>query len=52
MKRALPCRVKHTQSYGVLTSLTLDLAGVGLCAKTNLEELFNFTIQKVGCTRP
>ncbi|GFR40082.1 hypothetical protein Agub_g630, partial [Astrephomene gubernaculifera] len=23
------------------------MAGVGLCAKTNLEELFNFTIQKV-----
>lgn len=35
------------QIHGVTKAVTLDLAGVGLCAKTNLEELFNYTMQKV-----
>lgn len=27
--------------------LTLDLAGIGLCAKSSVYELLNFTVQRV-----
>lgn len=40
-------KIHKPQVHGVMMAVTLDLAGAGLCAKTNLEELFNFTLQKV-----
>ena len=40
------------QVHGVLATLTLDLYGIGLCAKTNVDELLNFTMQQVGMPRP
>ncbi|GLC57723.1 hypothetical protein PLESTB_001257700 [Pleodorina starrii] len=40
-------KISKPQVHGVALSVTLDLAGIGLCAKTNLEELFNYTMQKI-----
>ncbi|GIL45737.1 hypothetical protein Vafri_2896 [Volvox africanus] len=40
-------RINKPQVHGIGMAVTLDLAGVGLCAKTNLEELFNYTMQKI-----
>ncbi|GIL71927.1 hypothetical protein Vretifemale_2372 [Volvox reticuliferus] len=43
-------RINKPQVHGVGMAVTLDLAGVGLCAKTSLEELFNYTMQKMRAT--
>ncbi|GLI64033.1 hypothetical protein VaNZ11_007171 [Volvox africanus] len=40
-------RINKPQVHGIGMAVTLDLAGIGLCAKTNLEELFNYTMQKI-----
>ncbi|EFJ52490.1 hypothetical protein VOLCADRAFT_102987 [Volvox carteri f. nagariensis] len=43
----LRIKINKPQIHGVSMAVTLDLAGIGLCAKTNLEELFNYTMHKL-----
>lgn len=35
------------QAHGLVSMLTLDWAGIGICAKSNIDELFNFTIHRM-----
>lgn len=41
-------KIHKPQVHGMLAAVTLDLKGIGLCAKTNMEELLRFTMQTVG----
>lgn len=40
-------QITKPPATGARLGLTLDLAGVGLCAKSSVYELFNFTVQRV-----
>ncbi len=40
-------KIHKPQVHGMLAAVTLDLKGIGLCAKTNMEELLRFTMQTV-----
>jgi len=40
-------QISKPPASGVRLGLTLDLAGMGLCAKSSVFELFNFTVQRV-----
>jgi hypothetical protein len=43
----LRLQISRPPSSGVRLGLTLDLAGIGLCAKSSMYELFNFTVQRL-----
>jgi hypothetical protein len=38
------------QVRGVLMGVMLDLAGLGLCGKSSVLELFNFTVHRIRCS--
>jgi len=40
-------QITKPPASGIRLGLTLDLAGVGLCAKSSVYELLNFTVQRV-----
>ena len=44
---AAPPQITKPPASGVTLGLTLDLAGAGLCAKSSVYELFNFTVQRI-----
>ncbi len=43
----LRLQISKPATRGVKLGLTLDLASVGLCAKTSVYELLNFTLQNL-----
>ncbi|MEW5296934.1 MAG: hypothetical protein WDW36_000180 [Sanguina aurantia] len=40
-------QVTKPQVTGTLAAVSLDLAGIGLCAKNSVDELFNFSVQRL-----
>ncbi|GFH11995.1 uncharacterized protein HaLaN_07607, partial [Haematococcus lacustris] len=43
----LRLQISRPPASGLRVGLTLDLAGIGVCARTSMSELFNFTVQRV-----
>ncbi|MEW5315921.1 MAG: hypothetical protein WDW38_007318 [Sanguina aurantia] len=40
-------QITKPQVTGTLAAVSLDLAGIGLCAKNSVDELFNFSVQRL-----